>query len=45
MPKLLNKIKNKIKNKIIPKHPLLVAHEEMAKSIAEGLKKGIEGEI
>jgi hypothetical protein len=40
MPKLLNK--NKIKNKIIPKHPLIVAHEKMAKSIAEGLKKGIE---
>lgn len=41
MPKLLSKIKNKI----IPKHPLLLAHEEMAKSIAEGFKKGIEGEI
>lgn len=36
------KLLSKTKNKIIPKHPLLVAHEKMAKSIAEGLKKGIE---
>ena len=42
--KTMLKLLSKIKNKIIPKHPLLVAHEEMAKSIAEGFKKGIEGE-
>jgi hypothetical protein len=36
---------NKIKNKIIPKHPLLIAHEEMAKSLVEGFYKGIKGEI
>lgn len=38
------KLLSKIKDKIIPKHPLLVAHEKMANSIAEGFKKGIEGE-
>ena len=39
------KLLNKIKNKIIPKHPLLIAHDEMTKSLAEGFHKGIKGEI
>ena len=40
--KIMLKLLSKKKNKIIPKHPLLVAHEEMAKSIAEGFKIGIK---
>ena len=36
------KLLSKIKNKIIPKHPLLVMHEEIASSIAEGFKIGIK---
>ena len=43
--KIMLKLLSKIKNKIIPRHSLLVAHEEIARSIAEGFKKGIEGEI
>lgn len=35
------KLLNKIKNKIIPRHPLLIAHEEIAKSLAKGFHKGI----
>lgn len=38
------KLLSKIKNKIIPKPPLLVVHEEMAKSLAEGFKIGIKNE-
>lgn len=41
----MSKLLDKIKNKIIPKHPLLVEHEKITKSMVEGLKEGMKGWI